>query len=1524
MPKDWCLHAPDTWHGVGMKYHKGMHGFWQALVLIILTFLLFPAVKVRAQESMLDSPYVVPYYHEDMDGTWRKYFTISQPLPVDQNAGETGYVWHSYLEYAQSGTSPSYWLPYGTTVETGTPSQLRTLSVGEHYYHVYRTGEIPVGKWVVRQRNGRCVHSENKKSEWRGIRVGDKICGGAYYSGWLSYCADCGEPVLDSFVYASKDRIETLRYLNVDYGYYYLCPNPACHHLENEGYAKPHVCKQVSPNRYVVVYDGNGGVPDGEGGYVDIQGRMLPSFHSYDNKEEFEGRTVEPVTHLTLCSFSRRSYTFDGWNTEPDGSGVSFADGQEILNLTEYNYLDENRQKDPRGYVTLYAQWIPTSSTLRIDPGVGTYDGKEGITEVTEGYGSSYLADPQKLVPRSIHRVSFQTNGGGTIAPMDVERRFLSWRQEDPFRGKMKGDQYFFTAPNGNVDVLTACYENEEIVLPTPVKTGFHFGGWYEDKACEKTPVGFGGETYLAKASVTLYAKWSKLTLWSYDNYEDNERKGAVDLRWEQLDAMKKAYQPYISEDGTHFTPIGELLSGEDAKVAKAYAYSGAKQTFVVPSTGFYEVEALGARGGNEETHGKQGGKGGKVTAKLYLTKGDVLTITVGGVNGYGGGGKADVYARGGGATRITSEREGLLLVAGGGGGATEFADGEAGGLETGLVAGAFAEGEDGGLVAGAFANCEDGGPTTGLVDAFSNGEDGSAGGGGGYVGGKAGVVIRHKHSEECRIEHVHGPECYEERVEERTCHIDRTPSSVNGWLYDAAASASAMDEYCPVCQKVTKKNVVHFHAVHDGCGAKPWGNVCYESGTGELFIHSTKHVCATCDYVFAWFGGYDDGSPSVTHIYHVIVSDLICPLGENGGCKYGYSEGQVLGSSIAYGGSSYVNPTAISYAKEAGVCKDDGSVRITSVMIGMEEENELKGVPANDLAAPEKVDPAHVVIDAITDSIVDVSFEAPKDLGTPYWFRVESYDAETGEKISTSNVTKNVLTTGVAGYYYIYDQVVSRTVTEHNCTNAGELLRETTLRLTLTADVSFLHLAAVDVAGNIGPTTDIKLSKGASATDGILWPVVTRKVEATCQDPSEANVYAAADGTCFVRADGITPFRLSFESFVNGKASEEYQITEQAFYFSKDAPGQDYRFLTILPKSRTAQSGAGQGGTGQSGARQNGAGQNGAGMTELSVSRFVRRGVGEEALLYDAGLTGAARSADLTWNRFWQCFVAPSSLHGSTVVVTPGAAAGEDDSYRHSAWEADIVQALYVTLDGEAPVLTANQDFAALSVINADTLTGGVILFTASDALSGLGGLSVKVTNQDNGDSHVFEGDENGIVRIEYDPEIHLFDGDVTIEVTAWDKVYNRVTVTYGKAEFDLKATVTRILSPHDPVFKRGESGILHVTARGYADKICVEFPDAFKRRGQRADAAGTAAELSDALMTAAESWDQTFVYAVPLDEVTEELYFCIPLDLEEDGEFEIVVRAFKGERELTERPQLCTVKVRGTILDELRTRLR
>lgn len=48
-------------------------------------------------------------------------------------------------------------------------------------------------------------------------------------------------------------------------------------------------------------------------------------------------------------AFTYKNYKFTGWNTKPDGTGVSYEDNADIQNLTEQNY----------GIVTLYAQWKP-------------------------------------------------------------------------------------------------------------------------------------------------------------------------------------------------------------------------------------------------------------------------------------------------------------------------------------------------------------------------------------------------------------------------------------------------------------------------------------------------------------------------------------------------------------------------------------------------------------------------------------------------------------------------------------------------------------------------------------------------------------------------------------------------------------------------------------------------------------------------------------------------------------------------------------------------------------------------------------------------------------------------------------------------------------------------------------------------------------------------------------------------------------------------------------------------------------
>jgi uncharacterized repeat protein (TIGR02543 family) len=82
---------------------------------------------------------------------------------------------------------------------------------------------------------------------------------------------------------------------------------------------------QWTANTYTVAYKANGG-----------SGTMESSSHTYD---------VEKT--LTANSFTRTGHAFAGWNTEANGSGTSYTDGESVTNLTPTNGATVN----------LYAQW---------------------------------------------------------------------------------------------------------------------------------------------------------------------------------------------------------------------------------------------------------------------------------------------------------------------------------------------------------------------------------------------------------------------------------------------------------------------------------------------------------------------------------------------------------------------------------------------------------------------------------------------------------------------------------------------------------------------------------------------------------------------------------------------------------------------------------------------------------------------------------------------------------------------------------------------------------------------------------------------------------------------------------------------------------------------------------------------------------------------------------------------------------------------------------------------------------------
>ena len=60
------------------------------------------------------------------------------------------------------------------------------------------------------------------------------------------------------------------------------------------------------------------------------------------------------VIKLPANQFTRTNYLFVQWNTQADGRGTTYADEQEIRNLTA----------EPNGSITLYAQWKPEKTAL--------------------------------------------------------------------------------------------------------------------------------------------------------------------------------------------------------------------------------------------------------------------------------------------------------------------------------------------------------------------------------------------------------------------------------------------------------------------------------------------------------------------------------------------------------------------------------------------------------------------------------------------------------------------------------------------------------------------------------------------------------------------------------------------------------------------------------------------------------------------------------------------------------------------------------------------------------------------------------------------------------------------------------------------------------------------------------------------------------------------------------------------------------------------------------------------------------
>lgn len=1374
------------------------------------------------------------------------------------------------------------WYDNGTTVNTGIKSSLRNLETGEHYYAIRRSGEVPVGYWKVVHRPGQCIHDGYPDKDWHGIAFGTQKCMQYYYSGWKAYCADCGEPIKENYIYMSREAAASIQYLDLGtetarMGYYYLCP--FCSNLEQGVTLSAHLCKEISWNQYRIFYNPN---------IKKYNGYMDYSYHMYNSATEYEGQTVTPVTHLTENNYTKEGYVFIGWNTKPDGSGVSFSDSAEIYNLSNVDWRDESTWTETdNGTITLYAQWRKSESTLVIDAAGGKYSGLDKQS-ITQPYLKNYVLQADLIQAPDGYQVAFVANGGSPVETIAGTKHFVEWMREQPFGGWLEDNIYTFTAPDGNVDTLKAAYQPDPITLPSTTKDGWSFGGWYYDPDFS-LPAGGAGDQIIPSKDMTLYAQWVDLRLQSVDNYDANEGKGAVDLSWSQSDQNNKTYLVYQKRENGAWIRVN---SADDISsttvISEAYSFEGQEKQYTIPYTGLYTIKALGAQGASYESY--TGGYGGSVGGKFWLRKGDVLTYAVGGQNGYNGGGNATDYGNGGGMTSVVSDQKGELMIAGGGGGASPGGNGGNGGSAASVI-----DGHDG--------------------------ESGMAGGGAGYQGGCAGEKIVHHHTNDCYVDASYTPAfgSWDGTVDGFDCYAD-TNTKTKGYAHTRdddprhvirvgwesyAYSEGTLWNLNGYSGLATNGNTQLNVSVH----TNSWGSTdglnlskskyrvlnqngsTISSGSFSSAINSSGSSGSSGS---SWENpdGSWGGSPDVRDFYGTFHFKLpegttriylyldfyhnaydawftseITGLSFSGGRKLncGMTEGQVLSSKPAYGGSNYVSSDALMYEMYSGVRSGSGYATLDAEAVGYQESLDLTGVVATDFAAPDKISD-QVTKEPLDGKSICVTWQTPKDNGTDYYHKVESYLTGSTSMLCKSNITKNTLVSGVMGYYYLVDQKEDTVVTGN-----ANYVQDPHVNVVTAAYNQYLHIAAVDVAGNISETTHILID----AKD-VLWKIYTKQLSI---DESVDNVYPAADKIWYVRADGTTPFTLKNEAYMDGTASRGYQLNETIYETVSDDSSVARNII------RTA-------------------------STEIADTSIRTDANG---LSYSTDGTTALQQYSYSYtvrsnkNRDLmgvQKFTISRDLSGQTIQVIPVAEADKESDKVYSAHELDEKNKITLIADGEAPVIRGLEIMEDRDLI--DRRDGSItVTVTADDDLSGVKDFYVVIKNTDNAITKTYLPDVDGSIRITITEDEPIFSGDFTVLGYAVDNVGNENDLSYGTTEFALASSVERILSPHDPIYKCGESGILTFTTWGYADRVEVIFPES---------------------MTALDpTLNKVYDYTdCPGYMITEHLQFMVPLYTPENQNLEITVRAYKGDKKLEDHPTISVIGVSGTVLDEFRTRLR
>lgn len=207
---------------------------------------------------------------------------------------------------------------------------------------------------------------------------------------------------------------------------------------------------------------------------------------------------------LTANAFKKKGYTFKGWNTKKDGSGVSYKDKATVKNLA--NKTGEK--------VTLYAQWKQNKYTIKFN-GNGSTSGK--VASMTSlKYGTSYKLNKNKFKRKGYTFAGWNTKKNGSGKSYDNQAKVKKLSSKDngtvtlyaQWKKNKYTIKYYLNGGKNNKKNPSKYYvTTSTITLKKPTRKGYTFVGWYTDKNFKHkiTKIKKG-----STGNLKLYAKWKK------------------------------------------------------------------------------------------------------------------------------------------------------------------------------------------------------------------------------------------------------------------------------------------------------------------------------------------------------------------------------------------------------------------------------------------------------------------------------------------------------------------------------------------------------------------------------------------------------------------------------------------------------------------------------------------------------------------------------------------------------------------------------------------------------------------------------------------------------------------------------------------------------------------------------------------------------------------------------------------------------------------------------------------------------